>query len=68
MSVRNWNGIQLPEPGIFTVDAQHTTVGFVARHLMVTQVRGRFEQVGGSVNIAQDPLESWASAEIATAS
>ncbi|NEE03539.1 YceI family protein [Phytoactinopolyspora halotolerans] len=68
LGVRNWNGVELPEPGAFTVDAQHTTVGFVARHLMVTQVRGRFEAVQGSVHITDDPLDSWATAEIGTAS
>ncbi|WP_129667661.1 YceI family protein [Phytoactinopolyspora endophytica] len=66
--VRTWNGAQLPAPGTFTIDPQHTTVGFVARHLMVTQVRGRFDGIEGSVQIADDPLMSRATARIATAS
>ena len=28
-------------PGTYTVDAAHSTIGFVARHLMITKVRGR---------------------------
>ena len=31
--------------GTWTVDASHTEVGFVARHLMVSKVRGRFADV-----------------------
>lgn len=68
VDVRPWNGAKLPAPGVFEIDAAHTTVGFVARHLMVTQVRGRFETVEGTIHVAEDPLESRASAEIATAS
>lgn len=68
VGVRTWNGVQLPAPGVFTIDAQHTTVGFVARHLMVTQVRGRFDEVEGVVHIADDPTASQAHAAINTAS
>jgi polyisoprenoid-binding protein YceI len=68
VGVRMWNGVQLPTPGVFTIDAQHTTVGFVARHLMVTQVRGRFDQVEGTLRVADDPLETQAYASIGTAS
>ena len=68
LHVRRWNGINIPTPGQFELDAQHTTVGFVARHLMVTQVRGRFEQIEASITVAEDPLLSHAQAAIATAS
>jgi polyisoprenoid-binding protein YceI len=30
--------------GTYTVDAAHSTIGFVARHAMVTKVRGQFDQ------------------------
>ena len=33
--------------GSYTVDAAHTRVGFVARHAMVTKVRGAFNEVRG---------------------
>ncbi|MDQ1618975.1 MAG: hypothetical protein QOE19_1544, partial [Actinomycetota bacterium] len=36
------DGVQLPAPGTYTLDPTHTRVGFVARHLMVTKVRGHF--------------------------
>lgn len=45
-------------PGVWTIDASHSNVGFVARHLMVTKVRGRFNSVNGTITIAADPLQS----------
>jgi polyisoprenoid-binding protein YceI len=68
LGIRLWNGTTVPTPGIFEIDAQHTTVGFVARHLMVTQVRGRFEDVEATIHVAEDPLRSVATATIGTAS
>jgi hypothetical protein len=68
LHVRRWNGINIPTPGQFEIDAQHTTVGFVARHLMVTQVRGRFEDIDATINVAEDSLLSHARATISTAS
>ncbi len=43
-------------PGTWTIDASHTTVGFTARHLMITKVRGRFGAVDGTVTVAEDRL------------
>lgn len=68
LNIRRWNGMTVPTPGTFEIDAQHTTVGFVARHLMVTQVRGRFEEVEATIEVADDPLQSSAQATISTAS
>ena len=55
---RTFDGITIPEAGTFTLDAAHTTVGFVARHLMVSKVRGAFTDVSGAITIAEDPLKS----------
>jgi polyisoprenoid-binding protein YceI len=65
---REWRGLALPAPGTFTVDPSHTRVGFVARHLMVTKVRGSFAEVEGSVVVADDPLASTAQATMQAAS
>lgn len=35
--------------GRYTVDASHSTVSFSVRHMMVTNVRGEFQKVSGSV-------------------
>ena len=43
---------QLPT-GTWAVDASHTEVGFTARHLMVTKVRGKFTVVEGTVTVAE---------------
>lgn len=37
--------------GNYQLDVAHTTLGFVARHAMVTKVRGRFEDFEGTVHI-----------------
>ena len=55
-------------PGVWTIDASHTTLGFVARHLVVAKVRGRFGAVTGSITIADDHLASSVTAEIEMAS
>ena len=55
---RTFDGVTIPEPGTFALDAPHTTVGFVARHLMVSKVRGSFTEVAGTIIIADAPLES----------
>jgi polyisoprenoid-binding protein YceI len=54
--------------GTWTIDPAHTTVGFVARHLMITKVRGRFTGVSGAITIAEDPLQSSVEATIDLAS
>ncbi len=55
-------------PGTWTVDPNHTEVGFVARHLMVTKVRGRFAEVAGTVTVGETLEQSQveATAEIAS--
>jgi len=44
--------------GTWDIDASHSEVGFVVRHLVVTKVRGRFAEFKGSVVTAENPLES----------
>jgi len=57
-----------PSEGTWTVDAAHTNVGFVARHLMVTKVRGHFTDVDGEVRIGEMPEDSSVEVRIGTAS
>ena len=58
----------LPAPGTWVLDTTHTDVSFTARHLMVTKVRGRFPLQGGTITIAENPLESSVAVTIQTAS
>jgi polyisoprenoid-binding protein YceI len=45
-------------PGVWTVDASHSSIEFVVRHMMVSKVRGRFGSVNGTITIAEDPVRS----------
>jgi polyisoprenoid-binding protein YceI len=45
-------------PGTWTVDTSHSEIGFVARHMMVSKVRGRFTQYDAKVTIAPNVLDS----------
>ncbi len=50
--------------GTWDIDPVHSHVGFVARHLMVSKVRGNFTKFEGQIITAPDPLESSAVATI----
>lgn len=55
--------------GSWTIDPSHTRIGFVARHAMVTKVRGAFNEFeGGAVVDAEDRTRSSASLTIKAAS
>ena len=55
-------------PGTWNVDVSHSGVTFVARHLMVTKVRGRFTDFAGTITVADDPLQSKVEATVQMAS
>lgn len=45
--------------GEYAIDPAHTRIGFVARHAMVTKVRGAFSEFDGSIRIdGADPARS----------
>ena len=50
--------------GTYTIDPAHTVVGFVARHAMVTKVRGHFTDVEGTLVFGDDVASSSAQATI----
>jgi polyisoprenoid-binding protein YceI len=52
------DGHTVPATGSWVVDKAHSTVEFVARHLMVTKVRGRFGDYDASITIADRPEDS----------
>ena len=46
-------------PGTYVIDPSHSEVGFVARHAMVTKVRGNFNDFEGTATIdGADPAKS----------
>lgn len=67
-TVREFNGLKIPAAGKFAIDPAHVRVGFVARHLMVSKVRGAFTEVSGDIVIGDNPADSSVSATIQAAS
>ena len=57
-ATRTVDGVELPAPGVWQIDPSHSTVEFIARHLMVSKVRGRISDFDGAVRIADEPLAS----------
>ncbi len=55
--------------GTWTIDPSHSRLGFVARHAMVTKVRGAFDDVAGTIVIdAANPTGSTAEVAVQLAS
>ncbi len=48
--------ITLPQTGTWTIDPSHSSVEFIAKHLVVSKVRGRFDAFSGTIEVA-DPVE-----------
>lgn len=66
--IRNHNGVSVPDAGTYALDASHTSVEFIARHLMISKVRGKFTDVVGTVTIADTPEDSAVEVSIAATS
>jgi polyisoprenoid-binding protein YceI len=62
--VRQHNDSQIPAAGTYALDPSHTTVEFVARHMMISKVRGGFTGVSGSITVGDTPEESSVEATI----
>jgi len=45
---------ELIPPGRWTIDPDHSTVGFIVRHLGITKLRGRFSDVTGAIAALDD--------------
>jgi polyisoprenoid-binding protein YceI len=58
----------LPAAGVYNIDAVHSTVGFVARHLVASKVRGRFTDFSGSITIGDSAETSSVEATVQAAS
>jgi len=54
--------------GTWEIDPVHSYLGFVARHLMVSKVRGNFTKLEGHIITDVSPLQSSATATIDTSS
>ena len=67
-SVRMIDDLELPAPGTWEIDAAHSQVSFVVRHLMVSKVRGRFSKFSGTIEVAENHQDSKVEATIDAAS
>jgi polyisoprenoid-binding protein YceI len=63
-AIRTVGGRELPVAGTWTIDPAHTSLEFVARHMMVTKVRGRFTDVSGTIEVGEDPTDTKVSVDI----
>lgn len=62
--------IEIPgyKAGTWTVDPTHSEVGFSIRHLMISKVKGVFENFDATFVTAENPLESTVTAKAEVAS
>ncbi|GAB3294242.1 YceI family protein [Parasphingorhabdus pacifica] len=51
------SSLSLPQPGTWVFDHYHTEVHFVAQHIGVSKIRGRFNNFKGHIKVA-DPFEN----------
>ena len=61
---RTVDGAELPVPGAYAIDASHSAVEFVVRHLGLAKVRGRFRAFDGVIEIADRPEDSTVAVEV----
>jgi polyisoprenoid-binding protein YceI len=66
--IRTVDGAELPVPGTYAIDASHSAVEFVVRHLGLSKVRGGFNAFDGVIEIADRPEESMVTVDVALAS
>jgi polyisoprenoid-binding protein YceI len=56
--LRSVDGRDVPAPGTWFIDPVHSQVEVVARHMMVSKVRGRFRDLAGAIVIDEIPERS----------
>lgn len=61
-------GMSLPASGTWKIDPVHSAVTFVARHMVVAKIRGRFNEFSGTFTVSDVPENSSLEVSIAAAS
>jgi polyisoprenoid-binding protein YceI len=51
-------GVEYPAVGTYDIDVSHTRVGFAVRHMAVSKVRGEFQEFAGTLELAENPVDS----------
>ena len=62
------DGREVPPAGRWAIDTAHSQIQFVARHMMISRVRGSFRDFSGTVVIGEDPTRSTLEVDIKAAS
>ncbi|GHH33641.1 YceI family protein [Streptomyces candidus] len=60
--------LEPPTPGMWTIDPPHTAIRFIAKHVGMANVHGRFQKFEGGVRVAADPEASEVRVRIEAAS
>lgn len=63
-TTRTVAGHPFPQPGTYAVDLSHSSVEAIARHLVVSKVRGRFSTFSGSITVGEGIEDSRVEVEI----
>jgi polyisoprenoid-binding protein YceI len=50
------------------IDPSHSSIQFIARHMMIAKTRGSFRSFSGTINIDEQPERSWVEVTIEAAS
>jgi polyisoprenoid-binding protein YceI len=61
---RTVDGVEYPAVGTFAIDTSHTRLGFAVRHMAVSKVRGDFTDFAGTLELAENPVDSKVSVTI----
>lgn len=68
MTITNTSSAILPSAGTWQLDKSHSSVEFQVRHLMVSKVKGSFEDFDAAIEIGETPEQSSVEATIQLAS
>ena len=58
VSSRTVDGVEYPAVGTYDIDVSHTRLGFAVRHMAVSKVRGEFKDFSGTLELAENPVDS----------
>jgi len=58
VAIQTATPVGAPTAGTWQVDPSHSSVAFSVRHLMITNVRGRFAKFSGTVHVGDTPEAS----------
>jgi polyisoprenoid-binding protein YceI len=56
--------LELPTPGLYAVDAVHSSIGFTVRHLVAAKVRGSFTEFSGQITVGESAAMSSVTATV----